>query len=318
MHGSDKPNLRYLPESQARFDIDDDDELGRRPAQSEVHAALVRTFESPQYQPPMLPKVATELISLSAVRDVDVQQVVQVLERDSLLAGRVLKLANSPRFGGLVPIQSLRGAITRMGLREFRDLVVEAAMNSRIFRAPGYSDALDKLRMHATATAHAARAVTRFTSFEAEYAFLCGLLHEAGSAAALVALADVPRGQTLRPMNDVWPVVEELHEGLGQRLMTLWQMPVEVAMVIGNHHQLEIGGVVHPLAAIVLVAEHVADGLGFGGPTALVPAGTETLRKAQQLQKARAALGFDDARWRAVYKTVSEALVGQKNEVAVK
>ena len=91
------------------------------------------------------------------LRDVEVQQVVQVLERESLLAGRVLKLANSPRFGGVAQIQTLRGAIRRLGLREFRDLVVEAAMNSRIFRAPGYSDALDKLRVHSAATAHADR-----------------------------------------------------------------------------------------------------------------------------------------------------------------
>ena len=208
------------------------DDDGEPLSEEQLWEALTRTFQSPRYQPPMLPVVATELMQVSSRADADVTQIVHLLERDTLLAGRVLKLCNSPLYGAVEPIRSLKTAVVRLGLAELRDVVMEAAFSARVFKTTGYSEAVDRVRVHSTAVAHLSRAIARHTTFESEYAFLCGLLHDVGLSAALVALGDVPRGEQLRPVADLWPALFSLHETVGGSVATVWKLPAEVAMVL--------------------------------------------------------------------------------------
>ncbi|MBK7864623.1 MAG: HDOD domain-containing protein [Archangiaceae bacterium] len=240
------------------------DDDGEPLTEQQLWEALTRTFQSPRYQPPMLPEVATDLLAMAGRADVEVAQLVKLLEKDALLAGRVLKLCNSPLYGNAEPVRSLKAAVVRMGLAELRDVVMEASLSFRVFKTTGYSEAVDRVRLHSTAVAHLARTITRFTSFEAEYAFLCGLLHDVGYSAALVALGDAPKGAKLRPVVDLWPALAGLHETVSGSVATLWKLPAEVGMVLRLHHTLKVGDVVHPVAAIVSLAEAIAIEHGFG------------------------------------------------------
>jgi HD-like signal output (HDOD) protein len=296
------------------------DDDGEPLSDQQLWDALTRTFQSPRYQPPMLPQVATDLLALSTRSDVEIDTLVHLLEKDSLLAARVLKLCNSPLYGAASPIRSLKAAVVRMGLAELRDVVMEASLSFRVFKTTGYSEAVDRVRLHSTAVAHLARAITRFTSFEAEYAFLCGLLHDVGVSAALVALGDAPRGQKLRPVVDLWPALAALHETVGGSVATLWKLPQEIAMVLRLHHTLKVGDVVHPVAAIVTLAESIAAQHGFG----LVPqprkvAGSEVppllfgphrfdAPSFTQVLLAQGALGFDKPQMERVNAACKQVL----------
>ncbi len=287
--------------------------------------ALTRTFQSPRYQPPMLPVVATELMQVSARADADVGQIVHLLEQDTMLAGRVLKLCNSPLYGAVEPIRSLKTAVVRMGLAELRDVVMEAAISFRVFKTTGYSEAVDRVRVHSMAVAHLSRAIARFTSFEAEYAFLCGLLHDVGLSVALVALGDAPRGERLHPVVDLWPALFALHETVGGSVATVWKLPPEVAMVLRHHHSMKVGQVVHPMAAIVTLAESIACEHGYGlvppplkvggalQPSLLFGPHRIDAPTEQQVMLAKATLGFEgkkqelvDAECRRVIASLSQ------------
>jgi len=58
-------------------------------------ARLRAHFTSPGYTPPLLPAVALEVHALTGQPDVDAAKVVQVMRKDPMLAGRVLKIAQS-------------------------------------------------------------------------------------------------------------------------------------------------------------------------------------------------------------------------------
>jgi hypothetical protein len=58
-------------------------------------AELLACLEAPSYRPPTLPAVALEVMSLAQRPDVAIKDVVAVLERDALIAGRVLQVACS-------------------------------------------------------------------------------------------------------------------------------------------------------------------------------------------------------------------------------
>jgi HD-like signal output (HDOD) protein len=126
-----------------------------RSDRSSLHVSLLRLFASPAYEP----AVALEIVRLSQRADISFDHVGSVLERDPVLAAKVLSLALSAPFASRSPILSLKQAMVRLGLRELRDLVLEAALHLRVFRAPGYDALMARLSLHSTTTAYLTRAL---------------------------------------------------------------------------------------------------------------------------------------------------------------
>ncbi|BDG09207.1 HDOD domain-containing protein [Anaeromyxobacter paludicola] len=236
-------------------------EPGFDPVQLTVR--LMRLLTSPVYRPPMLPGVAIEIMQLSQTPGVNFDQVVAILERDPLLAARVLSISQSALYTSRSPITSLKQAVVRLGMGTLRDLVLEAALNMRVFRVPGFEAPMQRLAHHSTATAYLARAICSRTAIPAEYAFLCGLLHDVGIAAALLALAE-DRDNPRVPFDVAAPVLHGVHEEASGLVTRLWNLPAEIQKVVSNHHRPRVDGKPHPVVAAVLVAGNLAYELGLG------------------------------------------------------
>lgn len=224
---------------------------------------LLRLFASDAYRPPVLPRVALRIVELSQRPDVTFDEVVALLEQDPMLAAKVLSIAESAVHAPRSPILSLRQGAVRLGLSALRDLVMEAALKLRVFRVPGYEPLMERLAAHSTATAHLMRLTCAAAGIDAEYAFLCGLLHDVGIAACLLALSDDPRaGPT--PPDEVEAVLRGVHEAASGLLARLWGLPPVIQRLVGSHHQLEFGGKPHPVNAALIVAEALACERGAG------------------------------------------------------
>jgi putative nucleotidyltransferase with HDIG domain len=122
---------------------------------------------------------------------------------------------------------------------------------------------MDVLRRHSIATAHAARIVAARSSIPPDYAFLCGLLHDIGMAAALLVLDEMESVlRTPLPDRILASALGTLHPSLGAVVGRLWDLPPDVQLVLAHHHTVEIGGHLHPGASIVAVAEAIVQRLG--------------------------------------------------------
>jgi HD-like signal output (HDOD) protein len=232
----------------------------------EVLARLEAVFESPTYTPPRLPDAALKLLALSKKSNVDLRQVQRVLEEDQLLAAEVLRVAQSSAYAGTArsPVRTLEEALLRLGLARVTDLFLHASLNLRVFRVKPYQKHMDALRQHSLLVAHIARQLSRRTALYDEHSFLCGLLHDVGIAAALIAIAE-NAGRNAPPEFDlVWPAIREAHARAGGTLARIWQLPGEVELVIRHHHEFEIQGYAHPTATVVALADLVATELGVG------------------------------------------------------
>jgi len=227
--------------------------------------ALLGALEAPDYRPPTLPAVAVELLELSRLPDVDFDDVVRLLEQDSLIAGRVLNVARSPIYARAVEITSLHEALSRFGLRTLRDLVLEISMNLKVFKASDYTDTMDLLRRHSAMTAHLSKIVCNHSDVDGEYAFMAGLLHDVGIAGTLLALSE-RRGPKSGPPDliSVWPAVDRVHPRAGQLMAEHWGLSEDLQRVLSAHHQVLVEGEAHPLSATVCVADHLARELGHG------------------------------------------------------
>lgn len=271
---------------------------------SDVTLHIQRTFAKPGYRPPLLPQVALDLMQLSQRPDVDFEKVVQLLERDPVLAARVLSIAQSPLYASRTPILSLRVATVRMGLKTVRDIVMEAAVHLKVFRVPGYEKPMARVARHSTATAYVMRAVCRQTRVESEYAFLCGLLHDVGYSASLLALAEEPRMPGV-PYETLAPVLDEVHEEASGLLARLWKLPEPVQRVVANHHDLSAERP-EAVTAVLIVSEQLCWEAGAGieePPPQANPMSMKTPEPPVEgadvnwiglVDQARRALGMDD------------------------
>jgi HD-like signal output (HDOD) protein len=251
---------------------------------------LLAHFSAPGYQPPLLPAVALEVHNLAQKADIDAPKVVDVLQKDPVLAGRVLRIAQSAAFSPGGGITSLRDAVVRLGMRNLSDIALEVSMNVRIFRARAYAEPMEMVRRHSTVCAHLARLVSTFTPIAAEYAFLCGLLHDVGMAAALIVLGE--EKDTAAGMDPLMlsMILQQSHQEASGIVARLWRLPMDVQLVLAHHHDVVIQGMAHPLAAIVAIAEKLTSELGFP-----VVVGGENcdLTLDSPLMQARSTLGFD-------------------------
>jgi putative nucleotidyltransferase with HDIG domain len=221
-------------------------------------AHVLQTFRALTYQPPLLPATALELMTLSRSSETTFEQVSTVLEKDPLVAARVLKLAQSAYFSRGARVQSLKDAVVRLGLQTLADLFLEVTMTMRVFRAPGFDEPMTQLRRHSAVTAHLTRVVCRRTSISDEYGFLCGILHDVGVAAAAGVI-----GRT-HPYEVAWPVVLEVHAEAGGAIARAWGLPPDVTLVVAQHHSVRVNGFVHPVACAVAVADWLAHEVGCG------------------------------------------------------
>lgn len=250
-HGANTPNYGV-----GIVEVNDAEATGSAHAE-DICERLSATFHSPHYAPPLLPAAAMDVHRLSQTQDVQIEQILAVLEKDPLLAARVLKLASSPVHGGQ-QVQSLQTGVMRLGMRTLADLVWEVALNMRVFKSKAYQGPMEAVRRHSVAVAHVSRAIAKLTSVPLEYAFLCGLLHDVGAAAALHLLGDggSNNGKPLAP--DVLQVVlRGAHAEASQLVAQLWTLPVDVQLVLANHHTVSVQGYAHPTAAIIAVAEQL-------------------------------------------------------------
>lgn len=217
-------------------------------------------FSDPLYRPPVLPDVALELIALFRRPDANMREVLETLEKDPLLASQVLRRAQRPEFARRLPPRSLEDAARRLGLKALTALTWEAALDARVFRSPGYGEAMELLKRHSLAVAQVARRVGQHVRVEPEHVYLVGLLHDVGAAATLVALGDRPAYR--RPaLPVVLDSLSRIHEPASGLVADLWGLPERVSLAVGDHHSAAT-----PVSAVVAVADALATEAGAYAP----------------------------------------------------
>jgi HD-like signal output (HDOD) protein len=241
------------------------DGRGRPTADGSFGTWLRRTFGAPSYTPPVLPAVALEVHDLVRRPNVRLDELVDVLERDPMLAGGVLRQSRSAAYASRVPPASLDQAVMRLGFRRVRDIVWQVIFRGRVFRSSLYQGPMDSLRRHSIATAHAARLLASRTGVSADNAFLGGLMHDVGLAAAILALAG-HASRRRRPVDiaTIQGDLRDFHEEAGAIVARLWNFPLELRFVIGHHHDPDVEGYDDPLAAVVCLGQQIAMELGAG------------------------------------------------------
>lgn len=200
-------------------------------------AQLQTKINNCQLEVPLLPEVASKVVTLSQDADSDAAALAQLIQSDQALAGHVMHIANSAAYSPNISLVSLQQAITRLGMNLIADIALAASISAKMFRVPGYEKRAAFIWRHALATALWGKEIARLCRRNVEATFLCGLLHSIGRPVTIQALLELA-GKTGAGLTEpeLLALEEQYHTPVGMAVAQRWQMPQLVCEAIAYFH----------------------------------------------------------------------------------
>ena len=141
--------------------------------------------------PPFSP-ILNRLIASLASEEVSFAKVAELIEKDTVLAGNILKLVNSALFGLRGTINSVRHAVSLLGIHKLRNAALSmsvARLWDQVKTPPGWSMA--RFNQHSVGVAVLSDLLSqRLAVSYAEGAFAAGLFHDLGLLLAAVGMPE--------------------------------------------------------------------------------------------------------------------------------
>jgi len=187
-----------------------------------------------------LPDVAIRLNDLIGQPNTTTQELVEVVQLDAGIAATVLRLANSAWYGLPSMVDSISRAITLIGQKALRDLVMSTSVITTFKGISSeFVDMRDFWDNSVTCGVVTRNLAQKCGSREAERMFLAGLLHKVGRL-AFYASRPVQYRQVLQEQNNGEVAIVAAEEAvfgfnyaeLGAALLRAWRVPAALDEVI--------------------------------------------------------------------------------------
>ena len=219
---------------------------------------------------PTLPHVVQRLATMISRPTVSAEEIGTIIEKDQVLAAKVLRLANSPFYGFPSRIGSVSHAVIVLGFNVVKGLTLCASALT-IMKDAG----MDQLWRHSLGVAITANLLaTRLEIKNPEELFVSGLLHDIGKVVLYVkwpdvgtCIKDAQKAHADRSLLDVEQELTGLsHAEIGGYLAGAWHLPVTLREPILYHHNPTQAKEATLQTAIVHVADILVKGLACGNP----------------------------------------------------
>ena len=189
---------------------------------------LCESLAAPQTIAP-LPRVCAQLAQLTAQQATDATQLSRLIQSDPVLAGEIMRVANSPALRPRTSIVSLQQAVSWLGVAEVRNIAMAVMLRGEVFVAPGHEPESEELWREAWLAGLWAKEIARERRKHVESAFLAALMHRTGAALALKILARFELEQgTVMDAHSFADLVVEFEPAFGRLLMNGWFLPLDV------------------------------------------------------------------------------------------
>ena len=191
---------------------------------------------------PVFHPIALKLMQLLGDVNFKVSDLVSTANDDQVLAGQILKMANSHVYSGRVKVETIKDALIRLGAQHVSNLAMAASQSAlHVSKNIFVNDIMTELWFHSHACALGSRWLATNSGYRniAEQAYLAGLLHDVGKLfllKALERLTNAGMAQAALERGLLLEIFDEMHVEQGLRLMEHWNMPPSYRLVVASHH----------------------------------------------------------------------------------
>ena len=240
-------------------------------SQQVVNSDRIREYMGHIGKLPSLPNVFHEVSEAIDSDQASVKQIASIIRKDGAMVAKVLQLANSPVFFGSGRLSSIEQAITRFGMAQLKQLVLQCSLFECFEPGKGAPDFMaNSFWKYSLAVAELAKQISLAegqTEDRPDQAYIAGLMHEMGylilvehspdGFGELCELLDEDTRDT--PIALEHQVLDVGHNEAGAYLLGLWNIPARVVEAVYYHHNPVLAGYrgmnaltcVHAAAAII-------------------------------------------------------------------
>ena len=231
-----------------------------------------------------MPEVYVAIRKLLLNSNTTIEDFVSVVERDSMLTVRVMRMAKSQYFGFPRSCENLYQAISLIGLMQLHDLMLGSLCMRTFSAVPEQVLNLKAFWRYCVQCGIAARTIGQHSKTDSHHVFFTlGLLHEIGHAAlflkepeASLQALDLSQ-QQYRNLADVERESLGFDYGqIGAELMRVWHLPPVYQQVASFHLQPELADEQYrPAVEVVGLAHAICQDPQPGKHQQLIAAGIE-------------------------------------------
>ncbi|MGH1441206.1 MAG: HDOD domain-containing protein [Cellvibrionaceae bacterium] len=212
---------------------------------------------------PNIPKVVQELIESFNADNVDSEQIADKVSKDQAMTAKVLRMANSAKYGGHRQVGSVNDAIVLLGFNSLRTLVLASGLTGA-FKTPEGFD-IREFWKKSFSIASLSKWLAKFTpDVDNEVAFTSGMLYDVGGLLTHILVNEqaleidrvVAKGADRIEMES--SRLGFTYPEAGAELANRWKFPQEI--VEGIRHQIEpqvSEEGYKPLAGILFIAQYL-------------------------------------------------------------
>lgn len=219
-----------------------------------------------------LPQIFQRLVQIINDEDSSAADVAEVINADTDLAARVLRVVNSPLYGLSTRIGTVSRAVAILGGAQLVSLAMGVCVVSTFKGIPARVVSMRDFWRHSLACAVGARLLGSMLRLaNSERLFVAGLLHDIGRLAMYKLTPEQSRqaiahahaeGILLRTAES--RCLGFTHDTLGGLLLEAWRLPPLLVDCVRSHHDLDQASALRE-AACVHVADCMANALELGG-----------------------------------------------------
>lgn len=209
---------------------------------------------------PQIPAVIQKILEQLQQKDANPNAIAEQIAMDQSLSLKVIRLANSPAFGGNRNIASVKEAAARLGVNSLKTMVFTSGITSSI-KTPENIDA-SQFWHNSFTCAGIARWISEQSPFDIdpEMAFTSGIVHNLGAIVIAICHPDeaelinakVKQGEDRLSMEQHYLGFD--HAEAGAALADFWHLPLETCNAIRHQHQPDKAGDNSLLASIMFLS----------------------------------------------------------------
>ncbi|WP_174873449.1 HDOD domain-containing protein [Vogesella oryzae] len=229
---------------------------------------VAELFDQAAGRLPMVPKVVQELIASFQDSNINIDDITDKVVHDQVLSARVLRLANSARFGGSRNIGSLHDAVVMLGFDNVRMLVIASGIAGASMAIPGFD--MRGFWGRSFEMANTSKVLAKLAAQDTQLAYTCGLLANIGELVLHVAEPEkavqidrVVEGGAERLATERMVLGMDLTE-VGAELARRWNFPDAIQQAIRDQHHLAEPSQVSHYALLTGLSSYIVAGFNHG------------------------------------------------------
>lgn len=209
---------------------------------------------------PVIISKVNELLNNPASSAADIAE---LISQEPALTARLLKIVNSPFYNFPSKIETISMAVTVLGTRQLRDLIIATTLIKHFNRQKPVKFDIETFWCHSITTGLAARAIALDRKIpSSERLFICGLLHDIGKMIMSLQLPkETAELQNANQQSNEQQIFGFTHDELGACLLNHWHFPETITIPVRYHHNLMCEDHFKPDTAILHVGNVIANNI---------------------------------------------------------